>query len=65
VAWVPFNEGWGQYDTERITKMVRALDPYRLVNDGGTGKMGHSGGQKRASSVVVGWPIAGTAEFQS
>jgi hypothetical protein len=32
VAWVPFNEGWGQYDTERITKMVRQLDPSRLVN---------------------------------
>lgn len=32
VAWVPFNEGWGQYDTARITKMVRALDSSRLVN---------------------------------
>ncbi len=32
VSWVPFNEGWGQYDTARITQMVRALDPSRLVN---------------------------------
>lgn len=32
VAWVPFNEGWGQYDTARIAKMVRELDKSRLVN---------------------------------
>ena len=32
VTWVPFNEGWGQYDTERITKMIRQLDSSRLVN---------------------------------
>ena len=32
VMWVPFNEGWGQYDTPRITKMVKDLDPTRLVN---------------------------------
>ena len=33
VMWVPFNEGWGQYDTERITAQVRALDPTRLVDN--------------------------------
>ncbi len=32
VAWVPFNEGWGQYDTARIAMMIRRLDPTRLVN---------------------------------
>jgi hypothetical protein len=32
VAWVPFNEGWGQYDTARITKFVREFDTSRLVN---------------------------------
>jgi hypothetical protein len=32
VAWVPFNEGWGQYDTARIAKWVRELDGSRLVN---------------------------------
>jgi len=31
--WVPFNEGWGQYDTERITDLVKSLDPHRLVNN--------------------------------
>ncbi len=33
VMWVPFNEGWGQYDTERVTKMVKDWDPSRLVNN--------------------------------
>jgi hypothetical protein len=32
VIWVPFNEGWGQYDTCRITDFVKQLDPDRLVN---------------------------------
>jgi hypothetical protein len=29
--WVPFNEGWGQYDTGRIVDLVRKLDATRLV----------------------------------
>lgn len=29
--WIPFNEGWGQYDTERIAKQVKAWDRTRLV----------------------------------
>lgn len=33
VMWIPFNEGWGQYDTERIVDMTRRLDPHRLVNN--------------------------------
>ncbi|HWQ91180.1 MAG TPA: glycoside hydrolase family 2 TIM barrel-domain containing protein [Clostridia bacterium] len=33
VMWVPFNEGWGQYDTVRITEWVKQLDPTRLVNN--------------------------------
>lgn len=32
VMWVPFNEGWGQYDTCRIAETVKTLDPTRLVN---------------------------------
>jgi len=32
VMWIPFNEGWGQYDTCRITDFVKKLDPDRLVN---------------------------------
>lgn len=32
VMWVPFNEGWGQYDTKRISKWTEDYDPSRLVN---------------------------------
>ena len=32
VAWVPFNEGWGQHDTNEILKWVKSLDSSRLVN---------------------------------
>ncbi|SEC04687.1 Glycosyl hydrolases family 2, TIM barrel domain [Amycolatopsis tolypomycina] len=31
VGWVPFNEGWGEYDTARVAKLVKTLDPTRLV----------------------------------
>ncbi len=33
VMWVPFNEGWGQYDVARIVDYTRKLDPSRLVNN--------------------------------
>jgi beta-galactosidase/beta-glucuronidase len=36
VVWVPFNEGWGQFDTVRILKLTKQLDPTRLV-DGASG----------------------------
>ena len=35
VAWVPFNEGWGEWSVEatgRIADEVKAADPSRLVN---------------------------------
>jgi hypothetical protein len=32
VMWVPFNEGWGQYDTRRIAAWITQYDPSRLVN---------------------------------
>ena len=32
VMWVPFNEGWGQYDTSRIADWIKKYDPTRLVN---------------------------------
>ena len=45
LMWVPFNEGWGQHDTERYTTWLQAYDPTRLVNsasgwtDRGTGSV--------------------------
>lgn len=32
VCWVIFNEGWGQYETGRLTDYVRGVDKSRLVN---------------------------------
>ncbi|GAA5162977.1 MULTISPECIES: LamG-like jellyroll fold domain-containing protein [Amycolatopsis] len=32
VTWVPFNEGWGDYDVGRIADEVKAWDPTRLVD---------------------------------
>ena len=32
VTWVVNNEGWGQYASTRLARMVKALDPSRTVN---------------------------------
>jgi beta-galactosidase/beta-glucuronidase len=32
IVWVPFNEGWGQFETEEVTKRVKQQDPFRLVD---------------------------------
>ncbi len=31
-VWVPFNEGWGQFDANRITGLIREKDPTRLID---------------------------------
>lgn len=31
-VWVPFNEGWGQFDARRIAQRVRTYDPTRSVD---------------------------------
>ncbi|HWD21214.1 MAG TPA: glycoside hydrolase family 2 TIM barrel-domain containing protein [Verrucomicrobiae bacterium] len=33
IVWILFNEGWGQYDTERLAGWIKAFDPARLVDD--------------------------------
>ncbi|MEW6201666.1 MAG: glycoside hydrolase family 2 TIM barrel-domain containing protein [bacterium] len=33
VMWVVFNEGWGQYDTMRLTEWIKNYDSSRLVNN--------------------------------
>lgn len=35
-TWVLFNEKWGQYDQERLTRWMKQIDPSRIIN-------GHSG----------------------
>ncbi len=33
VMWVPFNEGWGQHETEDYVRWLKQRDPSRLVNN--------------------------------
>jgi hypothetical protein len=32
VMWVPFNEGWGQHETERYASWLKSHDPSRMVD---------------------------------
>ena len=38
IMWDLFNEGQGQFDTEGLEKMVRGLDPTRLINQASGGE---------------------------
>ena len=33
IVWVLFNEGWGQYDTERLVPWLKSIDLSRLVDN--------------------------------
>ncbi|MDR1746970.1 MAG: beta-galactosidase [Tannerella sp.] len=46
VVWVPFNEAWGQFDTEKVVERTKAYDPSRLVNPA-------SGGNHRACGDIL------------
>ncbi len=32
VVWVPFNEGWGQFNAEEAVELIRAIDSTRLID---------------------------------
>lgn len=32
ICWVPFNEGWGQFDALKAADFIRVLDPGRLID---------------------------------
>ena len=36
-VWVPFNEGWCQFDTKKVVDFTRNLDPTRLINQSSGG----------------------------
>lgn len=38
-VWVPFNEAWGQFDTETVAEWTAAYDPTRLVNAASGGNL--------------------------
>lgn len=46
VVWVPFNEAWGQFDTEEVAEWTKNYDPSRLVNPA-------SGGNHRACGDIL------------
>ncbi|GGL00586.1 LamG-like jellyroll fold domain-containing protein [Mangrovihabitans endophyticus] len=55
VAWVPFNEGWGEWDrdaTGRIADEVKAQDPTRLVNAHSGVNCCNSHGDSGAGDVI-------------
>jgi hypothetical protein len=33
IMWILFNEGWGQYDTERLATWLKSFDSSRMVNN--------------------------------
>ena len=49
-AWVPFNEGWGQFEAKEIGAWVKSLDPTRLV-DSTSGWFDQGGGDFRSLHV--------------
>ncbi len=44
VVWVPFNEGWGQFDTKNLAAWTKAKDPSRLVNAASGGNFFYGAG---------------------
>ena len=46
VVWVPFNEAWGQFDTEKVVEWTKSADPSRLVNPA-------SGGNHRSCGDIL------------
>ena len=42
-VWVPFNEAWGQFDTEAVVEFTRRQDPTRLVNEASGGNYHFTG----------------------
>ena len=32
IVWIPFNEGWGQFDTEKVVEFTKKQDSTRLIN---------------------------------
>ena len=43
LVWVPFNEGWAQFDTEKVVEFTRGKDASRLINSASGGNSYHVG----------------------
>lgn len=52
VTWVPFNEGWGQFDATETGKWIKNYDPSRLV-DHASGWYDQDGGDFRSMHIYI------------
>ena len=46
IIWVPFNEAWGQFETEKTVEFTKEKDPLRLINAA-------SGGNHRVCGNII------------
>jgi hypothetical protein len=53
VTWVLFNEGWGQFDTERLSRALKEADPTRLVDNASGWTDKHAGDLSDAHSYPI------------
>ena len=49
-TWVPFNEGWGQFDSVKIANMIKSIDKTRFV-DHASGYVDHFGPDFRSLHI--------------
>ncbi len=54
VCWVPFNEGWGQFDANQVTDLIRSLDTTRLI-DQASGWYDQKGGDFKSLHYYFFW----------
>jgi len=61
-AWCPFNEGWGQFDSEEVTDFIRKYDSTRLV-DSASGWFDQGAGDFRSvHEYFLPWRVRPTKE---
>ena len=53
ITWVPFNESWGQFESQAATNLVRQLDPTRLI-DSASGWFDQGAGDFKSIHKYVG-----------
>lgn len=52
-CWVPFNEGWGQFDAKEIGEAVKKYDPSRIVDHASGWYDQHGGDLKSIHKYVI------------
>lgn len=65
IAWVPFNECWGQFDAFKISSWVKAYDPSRLVDHASGWYDQHGGDFKSIHTYIRKLRIKGEPDRQA